>query len=506
MLVQVAEHRLLPAAEGMVGQRHRDRHVHAHHAHVDAVDEVARRVAVAGEHRDAVAVLVVHGEAQRLLVGLRAHGREDRAEDLLLVDRHVLGDVVEQARADEVAVLVALHLEAAAVDGERRALLHALVDEAEDPLPRLGGDHGAVVDVVAGGVGADLERLDLGDQLLDQRVGGLLADGHRHRDRHATLAGGAVARAHQRVGGLVEVRVGHDDHVVLGAAEALHALAGRGAARIDVMRDRGGAHEAHAADVLMVEDRVHRRLVAVDDLQDAVGQPRLGHQLGEHQGHGGVALGRLQDEGVAAHDRRAELPHRDHGGEVEGRDARGHAQRLAHRVDVDAGAGAVGELALQQVRGADAELGHLQPADHVALGVGDGLAMLAAQGLGQLVHVAVQELHELHQHARAALRVHRGPGGLGGLGGLHRGVDLLGGGERRLGLHLARRGVHHVREAPGGSLDVLAVDPVGELGDHRVFPPAFVALSSVGRHPPRNFTQGNGRISTLDVHSCTMAA
>jgi hypothetical protein len=64
----------------------------------------------------------------------------------------------------------------------------------------------------------------IGDQLLDQRVGGLLADRHRHRDRHAALAGRAVGRADQRVDRLVEVGVGHDDHVVLGAAQACTRL------------------------------------------------------------------------------------------------------------------------------------------------------------------------------------------------------------------------------------------------------------------------------------------
>jgi hypothetical protein len=67
------------------------------------------------------------------------------------------------------------------------------------------------------------------------------------------------------------------------------------------------------------------------------------------------------------------------------------------RIHVDAGARAVGVLALQQVRRADAELRHFEPALHVALGVGDGLAVLARQRLGQLVHVAVQQLDELHQ-------------------------------------------------------------------------------------------------------------
>ena len=167
--------------------------------------------------------------------------------------------------------------------------------------------------------------------------------------------------------------------MVLGAAEALHALAGRAAARIDVLGDRRRADEADGLDVGIVEDGVDRLLVAVDDVEDAGRQAGLDQQLGQHQRHAGVALGRLQDEGVAAGDGGRELPHRDHGREVERRDAGDDAERLAHRIDVDAGAGAVGVLALHQMRDAAGELDHLEAALDVALGVGDGLAVLAGE-------------------------------------------------------------------------------------------------------------------------------
>src|SRR6185312_13528482 len=52
VLVEVAEAGLLPAAEGVIGDRHRDRHVDADHADIDLGREVARGVAVAGEDRD----------------------------------------------------------------------------------------------------------------------------------------------------------------------------------------------------------------------------------------------------------------------------------------------------------------------------------------------------------------------------------------------------------------------------------------------------------------------
>ena len=80
-----------------------------------------------------------------------------------------------------------------------------------------------------------------------------------------------------------------------------------------------------------------------------------------------------------------QLPQRDHGREIERRDAGDHAERLADRIHVDAGAGAFGELALHQVRNAGAELHHLDAALDVALGVGDGLAVLAGQQFGERV-------------------------------------------------------------------------------------------------------------------------
>src|SRR5208282_5334532 len=96
MLVEIAEPRALPAAESVIGDRHRDRHVDADHADLDLAGEVARRVAVAGEDRDAVAVFMVVAEAERFRIVVRADDREHRAENLFLVDAHVLGDMVEE--------------------------------------------------------------------------------------------------------------------------------------------------------------------------------------------------------------------------------------------------------------------------------------------------------------------------------------------------------------------------------------------------------------------------
>src|ERR1700736_6556467 len=132
VLVEVAEAGTLPAAEGVIRKWHGNREVDAHHADVDARGEVARRVAVAGEDGDAVAVFVLGGKPQRILVILRPHHREHRPENLLLVDAHGRLDLVKQTAAHEIAVLIALQVEAAAVDRELGALLYAEIDVVFD--------------------------------------------------------------------------------------------------------------------------------------------------------------------------------------------------------------------------------------------------------------------------------------------------------------------------------------------------------------------------------------
>ncbi len=306
---------------------------------------------------------------------------------------------------------------------------------------------------------------------LHQFVGCPLADRHRDRDRHAALARRAVARADQRVDRLVHVGVGHHHHVVLGAAEALHALSRRRAARIDIFGDRGRADEADRLNVGIVEDGVDRFLVAVDDIEDAGRPARLDEQFAEPHRHAGIALRRFQDEGVAAGDRRRELPQRDHRGEIERRDAGDDAERLAHRIEVDAGAGAIGVFALHQMRNAEREFDHLDAALDVALGVGDRLAVLAREDVGELVVVLGDEIDELHQDAGAALRIDRGPGRLRRLGVLDRRAHLGLGGERDMGAHRAVHRLENVGRSTRLAGDVLAADEMPVL-DHVPLPDA----------------------------------
>ena len=214
------------------------------------------------------------------------------------------------------------------------------------------------------GVGrdADPHGRDLGDHPFTEFVGGLLADRNDDRQGHAAFTGGAIGRPGQVLDDLVHVGVGQDDAVVLGPAHGLDAFPVGRAGLVDIVGDIGRADEADGMDLRMGQDGVDRRLVAVDDVEHAGRRSGLHHQLGQTDRHGRIPLGGLEDEGVADSNGDTEHPHRDHGREVERGDARNHAQRLAHRIDVDAGACAPSVFALQRMRDAAGEFDHFQTA------------------------------------------------------------------------------------------------------------------------------------------------
>ena len=144
-----------------------------------------------------------------------------------------------------------------------------------------------------------------------------------------------------------------------------------------VFRDGGGADEGDGGDAGVVQDRVHRGLVAVDHVEHAVREPGLGVELGDQAGGRRVAFAGFENEGVAGGDGDGVHPQRDHDGEVERGDPGAHAQGLAEVVHVHVAGDLVGEAALQRVGDAAGVLDHLAAAHDLPARVLDDLAVLA---------------------------------------------------------------------------------------------------------------------------------
>ena len=253
--------------------------------------------------------------------------------------------MIEQCRADEKSIFVAGHDRLAAIDHQVRTLFDAAIDIAHDAIARSTGDDGAHFDRrIGAGADGDLSRTAC--ETLEQRLCGV-AHGNDGRNGHAALAGRAIARADDGFRGKVEIGIGQHDCVILGAAQRLHTLAVLRPGFVDVACDRGGTHERNRLDQRMLQQRIDRILVAMHDVEHAVGQPRLGQQLGHAQGQRRVTLGGLQHKRVAARECHWKHPHRHHGRKIERRDAHAHAQRLAQRKTVDFGTHVFTEFAFQ---------------------------------------------------------------------------------------------------------------------------------------------------------------
>ena len=262
--------------------------------------ELARGAAVAGENRGAVAVFVCIDEIECGVEIRHPHHAQHRAENFFAIDAHVGGDMIEQTSTQKETIGMAFDRVAAAVDDQRCAFGDAGIDIACHFVAMRAGNQRAHFRIEA--AGTDLEGRDFRRKRLDQGIGSRVAHAHRHRDRHAAFAGRPVARAEQCRHHTADVGIGHDHHVILRAAQRLHALAVGAAARVDIFGDVRGAHEADRLHPRFVQQRIDRSLVAVDHVEYAVGQTGFFQQIGHEQRCGRVALGRLQHKRVAAGD------------------------------------------------------------------------------------------------------------------------------------------------------------------------------------------------------------
>ena len=456
----VPEEGVLPPTERVVTHRHGDGDVHTHHPGLAVELERARGATVAREDRCAVAVGIVVHQRERLLVAARAHHGQHRPEDLVAVAVHLRRDVVDQRDAEEEAVGHAVEAVLAAVLDDRRALLLSRGEVARDLVAMLARDEGAHLGLGFEAV-ADLHQRQPPPDGVDERVGDV-ADGHDHRDRHAALTGGSVGGGNRRVGRHVEVRVGQHHHVVLGTAQRLHALPVGRTRRVDVLRDGCGSDETDRPDARVLEQAVHHDLVAVDHVEDAIGQARLLQELRDVHRCPRILLGRLQDERVPARDGVGEHPHGHHGREVERRDARHHPKRLTDREDVHAGGRLLRESTLQQVRDAGRELDVLQAARHLAHGVGEHLAVLLGDEPRDVLAMLMQRLADPEQDVGPFRQRRPAPAGERLLRGRDGGVHLAGAREVDLVRLPARGRVEHGAGAPGLAGDGLPSDPMAD--------------------------------------------
>ena len=268
--------------------------------------------------------------------------------------------------------------------------------------------------------------------------------------------------------------------MVLGPAQRLHPLVVGGAGLIDVARDRGRPDEADRLDRRVGQQLVHRGLIALQHVEHPGGRPASAHSSAIHSDADGILLAGFEHHGVAGGDRDREEPHRHHGREVERGDDADRAQRLADRIHVDLGGGVLGEPALEQMRDAAGELDDLLTPRHLPERIGNHLAVLGGDDLGQLALAGVEQLAEVEQdrpalgqrgvaprRKRRRRRIDHRPG-------------ILHTGQRHLTSHLTGRRIRHRGGGGRGAGVELVVDPMRDcVGSHNLSQFLYLLTKSV---------------------------
>ena len=206
---------------------------------------------------------------------------EHRPEDLLARDRHVVGDVGEDGRADIEALVDALGQARTAGD-QRRAFVDALLDQRLDLVPLAAVDDRAD----GGALGAGIAGLGLvGDALGDRRHFLHLRQRHDHARRRVAGLAGVVEHVHHAAGHrLGEVGVVEDDVRRLAAEFLADALDGRRGALGDVDAGAGRAGERDHVDVRMLaHGGADLGAEAVDQVEHALRHAGFMQDFGEDQ-------------------------------------------------------------------------------------------------------------------------------------------------------------------------------------------------------------------------------
>ena len=188
--------------------------------------------------------------------------------------------------------------------------------------------------------------------------------------------------------------------------------------------DLGRAGEADLRDVRVLDQpSADDRAGADEDVDDALRDAGLEHELGQPQRRERRQRGGLEHDGVAARERGAELPARDVEREVPGDDQPDDAERLAEGRGDPAADG--DRLAVVLVDRAGVEVQHLRDHPDLAARAGDRLADVLGLDLRELLGVLLDERRQPPQQPGPVGRRDCAPGGVRRLGPRDGGVGLL---------------------------------------------------------------------------------
>lgn len=381
---------------------------------------------------------------------------DDGAEDLLLVDLHVGGDVGEDGRLDEVTLgAVTLTTDS---NGSTSILtvLDVLHDAVELELRNLG--------TLEGVLGEGVTDLVLQSTLLETR-NELVVDAFLNQDTGTSAAALTVVVEDTEVGpGDSVVNVGIIEDNVGGLATQLEGHLFEvtlGGGLEDSTTNKGGASEGDLVDVHVVRDGGTGHTTETgDDVNHTGGDASLLDQLGSIETGQRSLLGSLEDNSVTGSDGRTDLPGPHQQGEVPGDDLSADTDGFVASVVQGLRVGVDG-LTMDLVGPATIVAQATGSGSDITLGHGDRLAIVQGFDGHQDLGITLEKVGELGQHAATGGRSDLAPFALEGLASSSNG-----------GVHILLRGlIDGDNGLLGGGVDGLESLAIGTLDEFAVNEP-----------------------------------
>ena len=186
--------------------------------------------------------------------------------------------MVEQCASQEKSIC--WRIECAAIHANGRALRHAAINVAAHFVAMLGSNQWPHFRFGIHAV-ANHNIFHFWREFGDEFVRHFVAHYNRDGNRHAALTRRAISRAHQGICRHVQIRIGHNQHVIFRAAQRLHALVVIGCGCVNIFGDGRGADKADGLDFGVMQQCVHRHFIAMHHVKHTVRQARFFHQFGK---------------------------------------------------------------------------------------------------------------------------------------------------------------------------------------------------------------------------------
>ena len=301
----------------------------------------------------------------------------------------------------------------------------------------------------------------------------------------AALAGGPECPLNDAAHGLIHVGVGQDDDRVLAAHLGLDFLQPLGTFGVEFSPHLCGTGERDAFDVGTLDQRVaHLAARSGDQVQHSGRQAGFLKYLDQLHRAEGRCRRWLEDQCVAANERRGDLPGRDGQREVPGRDDSHDSQRAAHGIGHGVGQLGRGRIAEHAAPFAGGVLHDIHGPLDLTLGVADGLPLFNGDCFSHLGGPAAHDLQGLVDDGSPGRRRSVGPDGQAVFGGCHGAQGVIGAGGLEFADYLIGPGrVVNLIGTAGHRLDPLSADVI-LVGDylrsrHGFFPPVVPVMSLV---------------------------